>query len=336
MASETWLLNESCTDISTGLKTPFVCNGVTVSQVSRNLTNRRYNVFFDGVHVATSTANYGTTYAWEDDSYRRITFQTPASGDLLTWLQSNGAKQNPVNKVAMGDAVLLDLTNDSVTPETLLQGATAHDASGNEIQGAAVLSSVNSVNGKTGDVTLSASDVGAIPAPSSMGNNQWLKTDSSGNVETSDLPNASTSVKGVTLLSNSYDSTLTDRAVTPKALKSVYDMVQEVQAPAFITAPINEVVEDDKELTIDFYISVGELGERYQVNQQIIAIINGDDGYGYVGRLMLMGYDSSTYISTWMGTLINNTTGTTQLYLVTCNQPSVDFIRGTAKAVTIA
>ena len=336
MASETWLLNESCTDISTGLKTPFVCNGVTVSQVSRNLTNRRYNVFFDGVHVATSTANYGTTYAWEDDSYRRVTFQTPASGDLLTWLQSNGAKQNPVNKVAMGDAVLLDLTNDSVTPETLLQGATAHDASGNEIQGAAVLSSVNSVNGKTGDVELTASDVGAISAPSSMTADKWLKTDANGAVALSDLPNATYAVRGITLLSNSYDSTLTDRAVTPKALNDVYKMVQEASAPVFITASINEVVEDSKELTIDFYISVGELEERYQANQQIIAIINGDDGNGYFGRLMLMGYDSTTSISTWMGTLINGTTSTAQLYLVTCNQPSVDFIRGTAKTVTIA
>ena len=44
-----------------------------------------------------------------------------------------------VNKVVMntenGEQILIDLTGDSVTPETLAEGATAHDASGNMIVG---------------------------------------------------------------------------------------------------------------------------------------------------------------------------------------------------------
>ena len=44
-----------------------------------------------------------------------------------------------VNKVVMntenGEVVLMDLTGDSVTPETLAEGATAHDAAGNLIRG---------------------------------------------------------------------------------------------------------------------------------------------------------------------------------------------------------
>ena len=44
-----------------------------------------------------------------------------------------------VNKVVMntenGEDVLIDLTGDSVTPQTLAEGATAHDASGNKIVG---------------------------------------------------------------------------------------------------------------------------------------------------------------------------------------------------------
>ena len=44
-----------------------------------------------------------------------------------------------VNKVVMntenGEQILVDLTGDSVTPETLAEGATAHDASGNMIVG---------------------------------------------------------------------------------------------------------------------------------------------------------------------------------------------------------
>ena len=41
-----------------------------------------------------------------------------------------------VSKVIYGDDALVDLTGDSVTPETLLQGATAHNAAGDPIDGA--------------------------------------------------------------------------------------------------------------------------------------------------------------------------------------------------------
>lgn len=46
-----------------------------------------------------------------------------------------------VNKVVIntenGEKTLIDLTEDSVTPTTLIEGATAHDASGARITGTA-------------------------------------------------------------------------------------------------------------------------------------------------------------------------------------------------------
>lgn len=42
-----------------------------------------------------------------------------------------------INKVVLGSEVLLDLTSDTVTPSTLMQGYTAHDASGAAIVGTA-------------------------------------------------------------------------------------------------------------------------------------------------------------------------------------------------------
>lgn len=41
----------------------------------------------------------------------------------------------PRNKVIYGDEVLIDLTGDTVTPDTLAEGVTAHDAAGNPITG---------------------------------------------------------------------------------------------------------------------------------------------------------------------------------------------------------
>lgn len=43
-----------------------------------------------------------------------------------------------INKVVINDTTLLDLTEDSVTPKTLVEGATAHDKSGAAIMGAAI------------------------------------------------------------------------------------------------------------------------------------------------------------------------------------------------------
>lgn len=43
-----------------------------------------------------------------------------------------------VSKVVLGNKVLVDLTLDSVTPQTLLTGSTAHDKTGDQILGAYV------------------------------------------------------------------------------------------------------------------------------------------------------------------------------------------------------
>ncbi len=45
--------------------------------------------------------------------------------------------EKSTNKVVFGDKTLIDLTNDTVTPQTLMEGVTAHDASGQLIRGEA-------------------------------------------------------------------------------------------------------------------------------------------------------------------------------------------------------
>ena len=55
----------------------------------------------------------------------------------------------PMNKVVYGGRVLVDLTGISVTPETLVKGATAIDAAGNLIEGAATLANDAAISGET-------------------------------------------------------------------------------------------------------------------------------------------------------------------------------------------
>lgn len=70
----------------------------------------------------------------------------------------------PVSKVVLNDVVKLDLTADTVTPETLAEGITAHDAAGNPVTGTMVVTTPSltvktnagaSVTATKGDYTVS-------------------------------------------------------------------------------------------------------------------------------------------------------------------------------------
>lgn len=47
------------------------------------------------------------------------------------------------SKIVYGDETLIDLTGDSVSPQTMLAGATAHDAAGEAIEGAVVVAPID-------------------------------------------------------------------------------------------------------------------------------------------------------------------------------------------------
>ena len=65
------------------------------------------------------------------------------------------------NAIEIDGDVKLDLSQDTVTEETLPEGVTAHNADGDPIEGK--MKFVKSINGKNGEVTLGAEDVGARP-----------------------------------------------------------------------------------------------------------------------------------------------------------------------------
>lgn len=53
-----------------------------------------------------------------------------------------------VSKVDFAGNTLVDLTGDSVTPETLLEGATAHNAAGDQIDGAVAVAPASATTPK--------------------------------------------------------------------------------------------------------------------------------------------------------------------------------------------
>ena len=92
--SETWVLNETISSIG-GLALPytqteFVSNSKQFSAIECT-TNKTVEMRYydsDGVDVFV----YSNVWMYSDN-YRTVTFSTPPTGDLLTWLQANGTKQ---------------------------------------------------------------------------------------------------------------------------------------------------------------------------------------------------------------------------------------------------
>lgn len=85
---ETWVINENP-------------NASTLPNTSINFTSNEMS--FSSIRYVSSEDNpaiilYGNTHAWSmgvwiNEAYRTLTFATPPTGDLLTWLQANGTKQ---------------------------------------------------------------------------------------------------------------------------------------------------------------------------------------------------------------------------------------------------
>lgn len=112
-AKETWVLNNIVLIAPTQHFTAeFVSDGQTFQTISRVGGNLCYNT------TAVGGGNIPQITKWFNQAYRKLTFDTPPTGDLLTWLQANGVKQP--DDTAVQDSKALTITSNgtvSVTPD---------------------------------------------------------------------------------------------------------------------------------------------------------------------------------------------------------------------------
>ena len=83
--SETWVLNETLTLTPNTFSANFTANNSTYTEIWMSDRELAYG---DSGNVV-----YATKGGWIDEANKTITFATAPTGDLLTWLQSNGTKQ---------------------------------------------------------------------------------------------------------------------------------------------------------------------------------------------------------------------------------------------------
>lgn len=154
--TETWVFNEapSVTGSAKVWSVNFVSNGQAFTKLTRTTGSIRYQ-------NETAIAVYMVrTATWSDENYRTVTFEEAPSGTLLEWLTVAATKvpAKRINRVDLNGVTVLDLTSDTVTPETLLVGTTAHNAKGEIITGTLVPCTVYSAESPALDGTTSNSD----------------------------------------------------------------------------------------------------------------------------------------------------------------------------------
>ena len=140
---------------------------LTLSSTSSNyITIRSNGKVFSRINITASQLLYGqfivyeASSGWTNEAYKTIEMDDYPAGDLLQFLQSNAIllPTSNVNKVDLNGVTVLDLTSDTVTPETLLVGTTAHNAKGEIITGTLVPCTVYSAESPALDGTTSNSD----------------------------------------------------------------------------------------------------------------------------------------------------------------------------------
>lgn len=116
---ETWVFDESPSDpeIFIYADISFQSNSITFNKISIQGDINRILIYDD-------TTVYGRD--WLNPAYRKITFATPPTGDLLTYLQDNAVKQE--SNLAVETGKTLDITSNGTTTITPTEPFDAMDS----------------------------------------------------------------------------------------------------------------------------------------------------------------------------------------------------------------
>lgn len=119
-AKETWVLNELIDPLMGGgtsgavtYSTDFTSNNNTFNSIKHTESTKAI-LYYNDVLVF----GWSPIAGWTNQAYRKLTFDAPPTGELLTWLQANGVKQP--NDTAVQDTKALTITSNgtvSVTPD---------------------------------------------------------------------------------------------------------------------------------------------------------------------------------------------------------------------------
>ena len=93
--AETWVIKSSATGELATTQISFTSNGQKYTSIGADYDAGSFVILrYDNDEVAGyDTAVGDLVYEFNNEAYRKLTFDTPPTGALLTWLQSNATRQ---------------------------------------------------------------------------------------------------------------------------------------------------------------------------------------------------------------------------------------------------
>ena len=117
-AKETWVIKSDAAGELVTTQISFTSNGQKFTSIGTNNDGTFIVLRYDNNEVAGYDPGFGGAYEFDNEAYRKLTFDTPPTGALLTWLQSNGVKQPDDTSVQDTKAVTITSNGTvSVTPD---------------------------------------------------------------------------------------------------------------------------------------------------------------------------------------------------------------------------
>ena len=109
--AETWVINSDATGTFATTQISFTSNGQKFTSIGANSDSSFFVIlYYDSNEIAGYDPGAGPyEYGFDDEAYRTITFDTPPTGALLTWLQANATRQ--VVEYLTTDADLIKVAN---------------------------------------------------------------------------------------------------------------------------------------------------------------------------------------------------------------------------------
>ena len=128
-AKETWVIKSDASGEFATTQISFTSNGQKFTSIGASSDSTDFVVLrYDNNEVAGYGPGIGVVYQFDNEAYRKLTFDTSPAGALLTWLQSNATKQ-PADTAVQDTKALTIPSNGtvSVTPDAPYDGLSSVD-----------------------------------------------------------------------------------------------------------------------------------------------------------------------------------------------------------------
>lgn len=111
--AETWVIKSDATGEFATTQISFTSNGQKFTSIGANDSSGVAMIlYYDSYEVAGYDPGTGPyVYEFDNEAYRKLTFDTPPTGELLTWLQANATRQVQVVEYLTTETDLIKVAN---------------------------------------------------------------------------------------------------------------------------------------------------------------------------------------------------------------------------------